>query len=79
MAAVDTKTGMKTIENTTKPATTVRQENWLETVKIQVGSLRFGVVQIVVHDAHVVQIEKTEKIRFDKSETFNQNRPIVGG
>ena len=27
-----------------------------------------GVVQIVVHDARVVQIERTEKIRFDKTE-----------
>jgi hypothetical protein len=31
-----------------------------------VESLRYGAVQIVVHEARVVQIEKTEKIRFDK-------------
>jgi len=30
-----------------------------------VGSLRYGVVQIVVHDAHVTQIEKTERVRLD--------------
>jgi len=40
--------------------------NWLEVVRQQVGSLRFGVVQIVVHDAQVTQIEKTERVRLDK-------------
>ena len=44
-------------------------QQWLETVRRQVGSLRFGVVQVVVHDSRVVQIEKTEKIRVE---------PIVG-
>ena len=42
-------------------------EEWLEQVRRQVGSLRFGVVQVVVHDSRVVQIEKTEKIRFEPS------------
>jgi len=37
--------------------------NWLELVQRQVGSLRFGVVQIVVHESRVVQIERTEKVR----------------
>jgi hypothetical protein len=40
--------------------------NWLEVVKQQVGSLNYGVVQIVVHDSHVTQIEKTERVRLDK-------------
>ena len=40
-------------------------QQWLETVRRQVGSLRFGLVQVVVHDSRVVQIEKTEKIRVD--------------
>ena len=39
---------------------------WIQAVRSMVSSLRFGVVQIVVHDASVVQIERTEKIRFDK-------------
>ena len=37
---------------------------WLEVVLREAGSLRFGVVQITVHDSTVVQVEKTEKIRF---------------
>ena len=40
--------------------------NWLEVVKQQVGSLSYGVVQIVVHDSQVTQIEKTERVRLDK-------------
>lgn len=41
---------------------------WLELVKKEVEGLRFGTVEIVVHDARVVQIEKTEKVRFEKGE-----------
>lgn len=41
---------------------------WLRVVRDQVEHLRFGVVQIVVHEHHVVQVERTEKIRFDKPE-----------
>jgi len=41
--------------------------NWLELVQRQVGSLRFGVVQIVVHESRVVQIERTEKVRLQNA------------
>jgi hypothetical protein len=37
--------------------------DWLELVRQKVQSLRFGVVQIVVHDSKVTQIERTEKTR----------------
>jgi hypothetical protein len=40
---------------------------WLELVIQHVGSLRYGVVEIVVHDSHVIQIEKTERVRLEKS------------
>jgi hypothetical protein len=46
---------------------------WLELVIQQVGSLRYGVVEIVVHDSRVIQIEKTERLRLDK--TSGENRP----
>ena len=36
---------------------------WLSVVREKVEGLRFGVVQIVVHDAKVTQIERTEKTR----------------
>ena len=59
---------MKTIEQPDQQRGAPRHESWIEAVRTQVSSLRFGMVQIVVHDARVVQIEKTEKIRFEKIE-----------
>lgn len=41
---------------------------WLKIVRDQVANLRFGVVQIVVHEQRVVQVERTEKVRFEKPE-----------
>lgn len=38
---------------------------WIATLRRQIETMRFGVVQVVVHDGRVVQIERTEKIRFD--------------
>jgi hypothetical protein len=42
------------------------KQDWLEIVRHQVGSLRYGVVQIVIHDSQVTHIEKTERVRLDK-------------
>jgi hypothetical protein len=42
--------------------------DWLELVRERVQSLRFGVVQIVVHDSKVTQIERTEKTRLQSVE-----------
>jgi len=47
----------------------LNNSNWLEIVKQQVGSLRYGVVEIIVHDSQVTQIEKTERLRLDKPST----------
>ena len=44
------------------------ESSWGRLVQGQVEAMRFGVVQIVVHDSWVVQIERTEKLRLDKSE-----------
>ncbi|MFA5263138.1 MAG: YezD family protein [Opitutaceae bacterium] len=41
---------------------------WLRIVGEKVASLRYGVVQIVVHDHKVTQIERTEKTRIDPSQ-----------
>jgi len=41
---------------------------WLEIVTQNVKSLRYGVVEIIVHDARVIQIEKTERVRLDRTE-----------
>jgi len=41
--------------------------DWLQIVSEKVGTLRFGVVQIVVHEGRVIQIERTEKLRLAPS------------
>ena len=41
---------------------------WLDLVIQHVSSLRYGVVEIVVHDSRVIQIEKTERVRLEKQE-----------
>ena len=43
------------------------EADWLKLVQQHVRSLRYGVVQIVVHDGQVTQVEKTEKVRFDRA------------
>ena len=57
MSAIQIKADVETGE---KP-------DFLEIVRRQVNSLRFGVVQIVVHDSQVTQIDKTERVRLEKS------------
>jgi hypothetical protein len=50
-----------------KTPTSTLSPEWLEIVRQKVESLRYGVVQIVVHDARVTQIERTEKTRLPGS------------
>lgn len=38
--------------------------DWLEIVRKNVSNLRFGSVQITVHDGRVTQVESIEKTRF---------------
>jgi hypothetical protein len=54
------------MSNVHKEPTPADQSKWLELVAQQVKSLRYGVVEIVVHDSRVIQIEKTERLRLDK-------------
>lgn len=37
------------------------EEHVLEAIR----SIKFGAVEILIHDSRVVQVEKTEKLRFD--------------
>ena len=47
----------------------ITAEAWLEVVRRKVAAIRFGSVQITVHDGRVTQVEAVEKTRFvpDKS------------
>ena len=47
----------------TSPAT----PDWIALVREKVEGLRFGVVQLTVHDGRVTQIERTEKTRLPAS------------
>lgn len=67
LVRVERSNRMKAQQTENEVAAQSGSEEWLEQVRRQVGSLRFGVVQVVVHDSRVVQIEKTEKIRFEPS------------
>ncbi len=40
---------------------------WLDLVKCKVEAMRFGSVQIVVHDGRVTTVEATEKTRLPTS------------
>lgn len=42
-------------------------EEWLTRIKEAVAGLKYGTVQIVVHDGRIVQIERTEKFRYEGS------------
>lgn len=57
-------TKLKPTENEANGLPITADAAWLEVLRKQVNSLRFGVVQIVVHEGRVVQIERTEKVRF---------------
>jgi hypothetical protein len=41
--------------------------DWLALVREKVETLRFGVVQLTVHDGRVTQIERTEKTRLSSA------------
>jgi hypothetical protein len=43
--------------------------DWIALVREKVESLRYGVVQLVVHDGRVTQIERTEKTRLPANST----------
>ena len=47
---------------------------WLEVVREKVESLRFGVVQIVVHESRVTLIERTEKTKLDDAPAVRAGR-----
>lgn len=47
------------------------KSDWLDVVQSKVEALRFGSVQIIVHDGRVTQIESLEKTRFNSTREEN--------
>jgi hypothetical protein len=62
-------------ESAAAPAHEAGEPEWLALVRSQVRSLRFGVVQLIVHDGRVTQIERTEKTRLDSDPGERTRRP----
>lgn len=54
------------MKTTTRTPDRSAPPSWLELVRVQVETLRYGVVQVVVHDGRVTQIERTEKTRLEQ-------------
>ncbi len=53
-------------ENGMQPEAEKGLPAWLVLVRKQVDSLKFGTVQITVHDSQVTQVERLEKVRLDR-------------
>ncbi|WP_438479138.1 YezD family protein [Oleiharenicola lentus] len=51
------------MSQTTEQEKTDVNPEWLRIVQEKVETLRYGLVQLVVHDGRVTQIERTEKTR----------------
>jgi len=56
-----------------------KDAQWLALVRQQVESLRYGVVQIVVHDARVTRIERTEKLRLEPEDRTAATSTEISG
>jgi hypothetical protein len=53
------------------------QPDWLSIVREKVETLRYGVVQIVIHDSKVTQIERTERTRIESRSPAEPSRPTI--
>lgn len=52
----------------------VLDQEWLERIATQVNGLEYGSVLITVHDGRVVQIDRTERKRFEAN-AVKQSQP----
>lgn len=55
---------MNTKTNDRQKTDIVPPTDWLEVVRKKVEDLRFGSVQIIVHEGRVTQVDSLEKTRF---------------
>jgi len=58
--------GLTTAHSMAKPREVMSPE-LLNQIAEAIQSIRFGSVQITIHNSRVVQIEKAEKVRFDRA------------
>lgn len=54
---------------------TAEANPWLTAVKEEVSGLRFGTVQVIVHEGEVVQIERISRRRIGAAATLPRHLP----
>lgn len=57
-------------------------QQWLERITDQVNGLQYGSVNITVHDGRIVQIDRTERTRYDQpshKQSSNNEQQAKGG
>lgn len=54
---------MSTSSTPSNPTRATSAPEWITLVREKVEGLRYGVVQLIVHEGRVTQIERTEKTR----------------
>jgi hypothetical protein len=47
--------------------------DWLSVVLASIAGIKFGSIQITIHDRQVIQVEATEKTRFSRT-SINQGK-----
>jgi hypothetical protein len=57
-------------QNITEPEV----ETWIDIVRQKVEAMRFGSVQIIVHEGRVTQVESTEKTRLSSDQLLTSAR-----
>jgi hypothetical protein len=40
-------------------------DEWLQRIKEQLSGVQYGIVQITIHNGQIVQIDRTERSRYD--------------
>lgn len=50
-------------------------QTWLNRIVEQATGLQYGSVVITVHDGRIVQIDRTERTRYDQPSAKNQQQP----
>ncbi|GAX88732.1 YezD family protein [Effusibacillus lacus] len=51
------------------------EDLWIDRILNALQDLEFGSVQIIVHDSKIMQIERTEKLRYPLERTTFDERP----
>jgi hypothetical protein len=65
MSTIASQAARMSAEPPSKTVPVSVEPEWLAVVREKVEGLRYGVVQVVVHDGKVTQIERTERTRLD--------------